>query len=416
MSKTAEILSIGTEILLGNIVNSDAQVISEGLSELGINVYYHSVVGDNAERIKGAVALAKSRADILITTGGLGPTYDDITKETVAEGFGKKLVLHRPTLERIRTYFASTGRAPTQNNDRQAMLPEGCTIFENDWGTAPGCGFEADGKYVIMLPGPPRECTAMFRNCVMPYLRGLSDAVLVSKNVRIFGIGEGAMESVLHDIIVDMKNPTVAPYAKEGECFLRVTAKAENAAEAEASIGPVIDMIKSHIGDYIYGIDVDSLEEAVLGLLTERGLTLAAAESCSGGMLSERITELAGASKAFIGGVCAYQNSVKTGVLGVPEEIIEKYGAVSEQTAEAMASGVRRLMGADIGVSITGVAGPELSEGKPVGTVFVGIDSDKGTHALSCSLGNGRHRVRTSATNRAFDLIRRSILGLEEKT
>jgi len=413
MSKTAEILSVGTELLLGNIANTDAQEISQGLSELGINVYFHTVVGDNSERIRQACEIAKSRADIIITTGGLGPTYDDITKETIAGCFGKRLVLHEPSLERIYDYFRRMSITPTKNNDRQAMLPEGCTVFQNEWGTAPGCAFEAGGKHVVMLPGPPRECVPMFRNCAMPYLRGLSDAVLVSRNVRVFGIGESAVEDMLHDFMESHSNPTIAPYAKEGEVLLRVTAKAETADKAREMTEPVVEEIRSRLGSAVYGVDVGSLEEAVFELLKNDGLTLAAAESCTGGMLAARITELPGVSQIFRGSVCAYSNEVKADILSVPRETIEKYGAVSEQTAFWMAENVRKHLKADIGVSVTGVAGPGASEAKPVGMVCFGISSEKGTKTYTYRFGGNRHRIRVMSVNRALDIIRRHVLNIE---
>ena len=358
---TAEILSIGTELLLGNIANTDAQVISQGLSELGINVYYHTVVGDNPGRIRQAVGIARGRADIIITTGGLGPTYDDITKETIADCFGLKLIPDESSANKIRSYFRNISAEPTPNNLRQAMLPEGCTVFENKWGTAPGCAFEAQGKHVIMLPGPPKECTPMFRECAVPYLKKLSDAVIVSRNIHIFGMGESMVEDRLHDWMVAQTNPTVAPYAKEGEVMLRVTAKAGNEEVAYAMTEPVVAKILDALGNVVYGVDVDSLEEAVKLLLEENGLTLAAAESCTGGLLSARLTELPGVSTVFNGGVCAYDQS-KIDVLSVPESLIVEYGAVSEQVVRSMADNVRKYLGTDIGVAISGVAGPAASE------------------------------------------------------
>ncbi|MGN0995184.1 MAG: CinA family nicotinamide mononucleotide deamidase-related protein, partial [Butyricicoccus sp.] len=235
----AELIAVGTEILLGNIVNTDAQVISQGLSELGIDVFYQTVVGDNPERLERVIREAKDRAEIIITTGGLGPTLDDLTKETLARVFGKKMTLHEPSLERIRAFFREIGREMTPNNEKQAWLPEGCTVFENDWGTAPGCAFEADGTHVLMLPGPPRECEPMFRQCAMRYLYRLAGGCIVSHNVRVFGLGESNMEAILHDRMEQMTNPTIAPYAKTGECFVRVTAKADTAEEAELLCQPV---------------------------------------------------------------------------------------------------------------------------------------------------------------------------------
>ncbi len=412
MSKTAEILSVGTELLLGNIANTDAQFISQELSTLGVNVFYHSVVGDNYRRIVGALELAKSRADIVITTGGLGPTYDDITKEAVAESFGRKLVLHEPSLQKIRSYFDRSGSVLTPNNERQAMLPEGCTVLENDWGTAPGCAVEFDGKHVIMLPGPPRECQNMFTHRVKPYLQKFADAVMVSRNIRIFGKGESAVEAELHDMMENMTNPTVAPYAKEGEVMLRVTAKADSADAAFSMTEPVVSDILKRLGDMVYGVDVESLEEAVYNLLLERGLTLSTAESCTGGMVSARLTNIPGISEVYKGSVVAYSNDVKSKVLGVPAELIDKHGAVSEQVALIMAQNVRKILKTDIGVSVTGVAGPAASENKPVGYVWFAVATDQGSSAFSAQYGSGRSRVRTMSVNRALDLVRRQLLNI----
>ena len=247
MSHTAELIAVGTELLLGNIANTDAQMLSQGLSALGINVYYHTVVGDNPQRLRAAVELAKSRADILITTGGLGPTCDDLTKNVLAECFGKKLVFHAPSARRIEAYFERlhAGRPMTENNYQQAMLPEGCTVLDNDWGTAPGVAFEADGVRVIMLPGPPRECRAMFTHRVIPYLKSLADGVIVSRTLKLFGIGESSMEAQLREEMEAMTNPTLAPYAKEGECELRITAKAADEESARALIAPVEERLRA---------------------------------------------------------------------------------------------------------------------------------------------------------------------------
>ena len=274
MSHTVEILSVGTELLLGNIANTDAQMLSQGLSELGLNVFWHTVVGDNLQRAEEAVALAKQRADIIITTGGLGPTCDDLTKNVLAEAFGKKLVFDEGSAQRIRSYFQRTGRPMTDNNLQQAMLPEGCTILENDWGTAPGCAFEAEGCHVIMLPGPPSECRPMFQYRAKPYLLSLSEGVIASHTIKLFGIGESSMEAQLRDQMNAMSNPTLAPYAKEGECELRVTAKAATDEEAQALLRPTVDQVKELFGDKVYGVDVPSLEYVVIQSLKDKGLTL----------------------------------------------------------------------------------------------------------------------------------------------
>ena len=294
MSHTAELIAVGTEILLGNIANTDAQMLSEELAALGVNVLYHTVVGDNPTRLAEALELARRRVDILITTGGLGPTYDDLTKQTICTVFGRKNIFHPEIADALRTHFASIGRELTENNLRQAYLPEGCTIFHNHNGTAPGCGFCEGGVHVLMLPGPPHECRKMFRTGAIPYLRTLSDEIIVSHSLRIYGQGESQIEAMLHDRIASMVNPSVAPYAKPDECMLRVTAKAKSEAEAEEMLRGAIEEVMPVIGEWVYGIDVGSLEEVVSALLREKGRTLAAAESCTGGLIAKRVTGLHG--------------------------------------------------------------------------------------------------------------------------
>ena len=407
----AELIAVGTEILLGEIVNTDAQVISKGLSELGFNVFYQTVVGDNPDRLRQVIETARSRADIIITTGGLGPTLDDLTKETLAAVFGKKMALHRPSLDRIRDFFATIGREMTPNNEKQAWLPEGCTVFVNEWGTAPGCAFEADGKHVLMLPGPPRECDPMWRECAMPYLYPLAGGCIVSHNVRVFGLGESNMETILHDKMAESQNPTIAPYAKTSECYVRITAKAETPEACETLLAPVVREVCDILGADVYGVDADSLEQVVGDGLRARGLTLAVAESCTGGLLSKRITDIAGCSDYYLGGVCSYANSVKTGVLGVRQETLDTVGAVSPEVAEQMAAGVAKALGADIGVGITGVAGPGGGTAeKPVGLVYLSIWYKGSNFTRKMQSANGRDRIRMQAASTALDMIRREIL------
>ena len=415
MSHTVEILSVGTELLLGNIANTDAQMLSQGLSELGLNVYYHTVVGDNPQRAREAVAVAKRRADIIITTGGLGPTCDDLTKNVLAEAFGKKLVFDEPSAQRIRSYFSRNGRTMTENNLQQAMLPEGCTILPNDWGTAPGCAFFADGVHVVMLPGPPSECRPMFQYRAKPYLMSLSEGVIASHTLKLFGIGESAMEAQLRDRMNAMSNPTLAPYAKEGECELRVTAKAATDEQAQALLLPTVAEIRRLFGSKVYGVDVSSLEEVVENLLKEKGLTIGTAESCTGGLMAKRLTDVPGASQVFLGGVVSYTGAVKAGVLGVPQGLLDRYGAVSAPVAQAMAEGARAALGCDVALSATGVAGPDRDErGNEVGTMFVAIATPEGTHVRALSLGSRpvRERLRTQTAHHAFDLARRYLSGL----
>ena len=415
MSHTVEILSVGTELLLGNIANTDAQTLSQGLSELGLNVYYHTVVGDNPQRAREAVAIANKRADIIITTGGLGPTCDDLTKNVLAEAFGKKLVFDEPSAERIRSYFAKTKRPMTDNNLQQAMLPEGCTVLANDWGTAPGCAFQAEGVHVIMLPGPPSECRPMFQYRAKPYLQSLSEGVIASHTLKLFGIGESAMEAQLRDQMNAMSNPTLAPYAKEGECELRVTAKAPTDAEAQALLKPTVEQVKALFGSKVYGVDVSSLEEVVEGLLREKGMTIGVAESCTGGLMAKRLTDVAGASQVFLGGIVSYTNQVKAGMLHVPQHLLDQFGAVSPEVALAMAEGARKALGCDIALATTGVAGPDKDDwDNEVGTMFVAIATPDGTHVRPLKLGSRpvRARLRTQTAHHAFDLARRYLTGL----
>ena len=416
MSHTVEILSVGTELLLGNIANTDAQMLSQELSELGLNVFWHTVVGDNLQRAEEAVALAKQRADIIITTGGLGPTCDDLTKNVLAEAFGKKLVFDEGSAQRIRSYFQRTGWPMTDNNLQQAMLPEGCTILENDWGTAPGCAFEAEGCHVIMLPGPPSECRPMFQYRAKPYLLSLSEGVIASHTIKLFGIGESSMEAQLRDQMNVMSNPTLAPYAKEGECELRVTAKAATDAEAQALLQPTVEQVRALFGDKVYGVDVPSLEYVVIQALKTKDLTLGVAESCTGGLIAKRLTDVPGASAAFKGGIVSYTNEIKENLLGVPPHMLERYGAVSKEVAAAMAEGARQALGCDIALSSTGVAGPDKDDwGNEVGTMFVAISTFKGTHVRALQLGNRpmRERLRTQTASHAFDLARRYLSGLD---
>lgn len=415
MSHTAEIIAVGTELLLGNIVNTNARDISQALSAVGINVFWHTVVGDNPERLREALGVARRRADVIITTGGLGPTYDDLTKQTICAAFGRPLVLHKDILETIRAYFErNVHMKMPSNNVQQAELPEGCTVFDNPVGTAPGCAFETDGVHVLMLPGPPFEMLTMLKNHAVPYLRGLSSEVIVSHDIMTFGLGESPMEELLREKMSHMENPSLATYAKPSEVRLRATAKASSAEEAEAMLAPVVREVTDFLGDYVYGVDVPGLENACMALLKERGWTFATAESCTGGRVAERITALPGASAVYRGGVVSYWTGVKADVLGVPREMLDTYGAVSEETARAMAEGARRITGADIAVSVTGVAGPDPDErGVAVGIVYIGLATPEGTFCRPCDFGKRRRdRIQDLSSNHAFDVIRRYLTGL----
>ncbi|HAN44716.1 MAG TPA: competence/damage-inducible protein A [Ruminococcaceae bacterium] len=405
----AEILCVGTELLLGDIVNTNAAFIAKELAQIGVNVYYQSVVGDNSERLKSSQKLALSRSDIVITTGGLGPTYDDLTKEAVAEFFNRKMKMHEPSLNKIKELFNKINREMTPNNEKQALMPEGATVFTNECGTAPGLAVEGDGKIVILLPGPPREVYPMFRNSVLPYLTKLTDHILVSKTIHIFGMGESKVEALLKDLMVSSTNPTVAPYAKDGEVQLRVTASCKDKNESDKLIDPIIEQIRGVIGDCIYGIDVETLQNAVVLKLKEKKKTLATAESCTGGLISKRITEIPGSSAVFGCGICAYSNEIKKSLLGVKAETLQKFGAVSQQTAIEMAHGVRKLSGADIGLSVTGIAGPTGDENKPIGLVYVCAASDTAQKVVELKLARGyeneRELIRYLASSNALHLV-----------
>mgnify|MGYP001144046019 FL=1 len=412
----AELIAVGTELLLGNIANTDAQFLSEKLSGLGITVHHHTVVGDNPQRLAQALETARGRADIIITTGGLGPTYDDLTKQTICRTFGRELELHEDILEEIRTWFRNKlGREMPENNVQQALLPVGCVVFDNPVGTAPGCAFQEDGVHVLMLPGPPFECRYMFEHRAARYLEQLTDGVIVSHEIKIFGMGESSVEEALREPMTRSANPTLAPYAKLNECMVRATAKAEDREAAEAMLAPLVRQVRETLGDVVYGVDVDSLEAVASGLLREKGLTLSATESCTGGLVAKRITDLPGASAVFRGGVVSYTNDVKAQVLGVPEELLEAFGAVSEPVARAMAERCRMICGSDLAVSVTGVAGPDTDDrGNEVGTVYIALASAEGTvcQKLSCGKGRGRDRVRSAAASHVFDLLRRYLTGL----
>ena len=416
----AEIISVGTELLLGQTINTDAAYVARALSDIGISMLYTTTVGDNPTRLKNILALAFSRSDIIITTGGLGPTEDDLTKETIAAAAGKKLVLHEESLRRIEAYFVHRKAACGPTQKKQAMLPEGCTVFENNNGTAPGCGFETEtGKLVVMLPGPPSELIPMLRDSAVPYLASKQEkSVIYSVNVHVFGKGEAQVAELLHDIM-EGSNPTAAPYAKDGEMFVRVTARAVTPAQAESMCLPVVEEIKKRVGNCVYSTRYESLEELVVHDLQEAGLSLAVAESCTGGLVAKRLTDIPGASEVFGTGVVTYANYAKEKLLGVHEKILRVHGAVSPQTAAAMARGVKSLGESDIGIGITGIAGPDGgSEEKPVGLVYIalcGRENEMIIHKLPGGVrAKSRDRVRIGAASHALDMVRRYVEGVPQ--
>ncbi len=408
---TAEILSVGTELLMGNILNTNAQYISQRLCDLGINCYFQTTVGDNHDRLIDAVDLALSRADLLILTGGLGPTADDLTKETIADAFGKELILDPPSLEHIRMRFARMGHEMTPNNLKQAMFPLGSTILPNPNGTAPGCIVEAEGKAAILLPGPPKEMVPMFEASVMPYLQNRSGYTLVSHVVRVFGMGESEVEYRLKSLISRQSNPTVAPYALSGEMKLRVTARCKNNEEGDRLIAPVLAEIQETLGDVVYSVDDEELHEACAALLKAYNATIAVAESCTGGMIASKLVSVPGISEFFLEGAVTYSNDAKIRRLGVRQETLAEHTAVSAEVAREMADGIRLAANASLGLATTGIAGPDGgTQERPVGLVYVALSSSYGTVVRELHLNGNRERIRNAASLQALDLLRRHLL------
>lgn len=412
----AEILAVGTEILLGDIVNTNAQYLAKELAQLGIDVYYQTVVGDNPQRLEETIFNAFSRADFVITTGGLGPTEDDLTKETGAKYFNKKLVLDEKAMDMLKGFFERIGREMTQNNVKQAYVPEGCFVLHNQNGTAPGIIIEENEKILVMLPGPPKETIPMFENQVKPYLQKKQTDTFVSRVLRVAGVGESAMETKVKDLIDAQTNPTIAPYAKQTESLLRITAKAQTQEEAEAMIEPVAQKIYERLGENVYAEGETTIQSVVGQMLLDRNLTVATSESCTGGLLAGTLIEYAGISKVFIDGVVCYSNESKMKRLGVKKETLDKYGAVSSEIAAEMAEGVAKTAGTRVGISTTGVAGPNGgTKEKPVGLVYVGLFIDGETKTKEFHFGGDRQRVRERTVYSALDWLRRELKKKESE-
>ena len=415
--RSAEILTVGTEILLGDLVDTNSAYLGGRLAALGVSVYRHTTVGDNAERITNALRDAASRADLVITTGGLGPTSDDLTNQCLGVAAGREMVEYDEARQHVDEMFRRFGREPTPSNYKQAIFPEGSKLIPNPVGTAMGAMLELDGTLVATFPGVPGEMRRMFEDTLEPLIRERSEGAIVSRTLWFTGIGESALAEQVQDLL-DASDPTVAPLAGQGKVRLRVTARAETPEEAGKKIGPVADEILARLGDYYFGEDDETLESALGKLLTERGATLALAESCTGGLLAKRLTDGAGASAYFVEGLVTYSNESKENLLEVPNALLVEHGAVSEPVAGAMAEGVRKAAGADYGLSVTGVAGPDGgTEEKPVGLVFVGVSDEEGTEVERLDLSawrRSREAIRERSANRAFDLLRHRILGQDK--
>jgi nicotinamide-nucleotide amidase len=419
----AELLFVGTELLLGEILNTNAQYLSERLALLGIDVYYQTTVGDNAERLSAAMRQALSRSDVVITSGGLGPTMDDITREMAAEVTGRPLQLDEALLAELQALFERRGRSMAPNNVRQVMVPVGAAVMRNDRGTAPGLIVPAEGeKAIVLLPGPPIELRPMFERQVIPYLTsriGGTPLTLVSRVLRFIDLGESSLEEALKDLIANQTDPSIAPYAKLAECHLRIATKAIDAQEGLARIAPIEAEIRRRVGQHIYGIDTTPLEEAVGLLLKEHHLTVTTAESCTGGLLAKRLTDVPGSSAYFGSGFMTYSYEAKQEHLGVPKAMLAEHGAVSEQVVAAMAEGALRKAGAQIALAISGIAGPDGgTPEKPVGTVcfaLAAIGSDSGlptgVWTRTLKLWGSRTDVRERSCVTALAMLRRYLLG-----
>ena len=412
----AEIIAVGTEILLGQIVNTNTRLVGQVLADLGIDVYYQTVVGDNEVRMRAAIDLAAKRSDLVILTGGLGPTKDDLTKQVVAAYLGKQLVEDEAAMLKIKRHFEISQRKMTANNRLQALYIEGSKPLANETGLAVGDFYQAEqGPDFMLLPGPPSELRPMLFKVALPLLKQAyrQDQILSSRVLRFFGIGESQLASQLDDLIENQTNPTIAPYAKDNEVTLRLTASAKNEQEAQALLDGLESKIAKRCGQYLYGYgDDNSLAQVVMTKLREKHLTITAAESLTGGQLQAALTSIPGASQAFMGGFVTYANYAKEKLLAIPAEVIDKHGSVSEQTAILMAEQAKQKLGADVGVSLTGVAGPDSLEGQPVGTVWIGIAyRNKAGYAQKFHFPRQRKYVQARAVLTALDLVRKELLS-----
>ncbi|QGQ96301.1 competence/damage-inducible protein A [Paenibacillus psychroresistens] len=404
----AEIIAVGTELLLGQIVNTNAQYLAQQCAAMGIDGYFQTVVGDNEARLKQAISLAKDRAELIIFTGGLGPTLDDLTKDVLAAFLQRELIMHQPSMDRITAFFEARGIAMVESNARQALMIAGSDALLNDTGMAVGNAMTLDGTHYVLLPGPPREMKPMFENYAKDWLRTVmrDEMPLYSTMLKFCGIGESSLEHALLDLIESQQDPTIAPYAKEGEVTIRLSTKAHSQEAANLQMASTVQMIRDRLGLYLYAQEDIGIEQAVLRLLAEKNATLAVAESCTGGLLSDLITSISGSSTSFLGGIICYSNQVKHELLRVPTTMLEGEGApgaVSAETAQVLAEQLLILMKSDYAISITGVAGPNPSEGKPVGLVYIGV-AQKGqpTLVVNVTHSGGRDLIKLKSAKTAL--------------
>ncbi len=407
----AEIIAVGSELLLGQITNTNARFLSNHLAELGINVYYHTVVGDNPARLEEAISIAEKRADLILFTGGLGPTKDDLTKEAIARHLGTSLESNEEALTSIVAYFERAGRPMTENNKKQALVLKDSDVLVNHNGMAPGMMYKKDERVYILLPGPPKEMEPMFQFEAKPKLARLLNKadVILSHVLRFYGIGEAELEDRLHDILEKQSNPTIAPLATDGEVTLRITAKTTTTDEAWTLINGAKDEILDIVGDYLYGYDNDSLASKVIELLKDQGQTISAAESLTAGLFQSELASVPGASAVLSGGVITYNEEMKVHQLGLSAEMLAEYGVVSEQTALAMAEAVREKFKTTISVSLTGAAGPDAHGDQPAGTVWIGIATEQQSSSYRLQLSGMRNTNRLRAVKLALYYVIRTL-------
>lgn len=408
----AAILSVGTELLFGQITNTNTVYLSRQLNMLGYDVMYHYTVGDNPKRMAEMIRLAFSDCDLVLTTGGLGPTQDDLTKEIACQVMDDELVLMDDVLAGLLQYFDNLGEAMTENNKKQAVMPSRAEVFDNETGSAPGFALEKDGKFIVCMPGPPGEMKPMFQNHVKPFLQKMSEEVIYYRMVRAFGIGESRLETELLELIDGQSDPTLATYAKEGECALRIASKRRTLPEAQKAVDDMLEKVKALVGEYIYSCDDEELVQVVARKLMEKDLTISCAESCTGGKFAAALTDIPGISKCFQRGFVTYSNEAKVEQLGVFPVTLERFGAVSEEIAREMAEGLARVSGSDICVSVTGIAGPGgATETKPVGLIYVGLRYQGKTYCRKIQTGDDdRSWNRQYAMLSMLDMINRAIL------
>lgn len=406
----SEIISVGTELLLGHTVNTDAQFLSQKCADLGIDVYYHTVVGDNIGRLKEVTKTALSRSDLIIFTGGLGPTSDDITKEVVSELLNIELELNEVYLKEIEKYFNDINKKMTENNIKQAYIPKGSIVLKNDVGTAPGIFLYHNNVKIIFLPGPPKELKTMFSKYAIPLLN--KDFIIKSKVIKTIGIGESQLDYMLDNIIKTQTNPTIATYAKEGQVDITITAKGKNVENVDFLINNMTNEVSKIIGDYIYSFNGESLEESFFKLLKKNNMKVSFCESCTGGLITSRFTRIPGVSQILDRGIVTYSNGSKIEELGVKKSTLDKYGAVSEQVAVEMAEGLLKKTNVDIAISTTGIAGP-LSDNseKPIGLVYIGVAVKNNSYSKEFKLKGNRESIQNKAANFAFNEGRKYLLS-----